>query len=124
MRGPGAQHPGRDSPGPPLACFLACVLMTTRKADIRMTSRPTAYVTREQGAAEIQVSPSTWDAMVDVGMLPKPYMLGPNQDLPRWRWIEVDNRIAGELRDADKEAEPFFRGLSHGKTKERGRDVS
>lgn len=99
--------------------------MTTRKADIQLTPRPTAYVTCEEGAAELRVSPSTWDAMVDVGRLPKPYLLGPNQDLPRWRWMEVDNRIAGEHRDnAKEEAEPFFRGLSHGTKKERGRDAS
>jgi hypothetical protein len=98
--------------------------MTVRKADIRLTTRPTAFVTREEGGAELRVSPSTWDAMVDVGLLPKPYMLGPNQDLPRWRWIEVDNHIADQHRDGDKEAEPFFRGLADGAKKERGGDVA
>ena len=33
--------------------------MTARKADIRLNSRLTAYVSRESGAAELQVSPST-----------------------------------------------------------------
>ena len=37
--------------------------MTTRKANIPLTSRLTAYVTHEGGAAELQVSPSTWDQM-------------------------------------------------------------
>ena len=37
--------------------------MTTRKADIRLTSRLTAYVIHEGGAAELQVSPSTCDEL-------------------------------------------------------------
>jgi hypothetical protein len=37
--------------------------MTTRKADIPLASRLTAYGTHEGGAAELQVSPSTWDEM-------------------------------------------------------------
>ena len=52
---------------------------------------------------------------MNVGQLPKPYLLGPNQDLPRWRWIEVDDHIAAEHRDDDKEAEPFFGGLAVGR---------
>ena len=101
-----------------------CVAMTTRKADIRLTSRPTAYVTREEGAAELRVSPSTWDDMEERGQLPEAYHIGPNKDLKRWRWIEVDEHIASEHRDDGKEAEPFFRGLGHGTKKERGRDVA
>jgi hypothetical protein len=92
--------------------------MTTRKADIRLANRPTAFVTREEGAAELRVSPTTWDEMAACGLLPKPYMVGPNHDLPRWLWREVEERIVGEHRDADKEAEPFFRGLAHGKKKD------
>ena len=37
--------------------------MTARKADIPVTSRLTAYGTHEGGAAELQVSPSTWDGL-------------------------------------------------------------
>jgi hypothetical protein len=98
--------------------------MTTRKADIRLTTRLTAFVTREEGAAELRVSPSTWDEMGERGQLPKPYMVGPNQDLPRWLWREVEDHIAAKHRDNAKEAEPFFRGLGHGTKKERGRDVA
>jgi hypothetical protein len=96
--------------------------MTTRKADIPLSSRLTAYVTRESGAAELQVSPSTWDEMVDRGLLPKPYLLGPNKDLKRWRWCEVENRIVGDVIGGDQqERELFFRSLSSGKTPERKR---
>jgi predicted DNA-binding transcriptional regulator AlpA len=98
--------------------------MTTRKADIRLTTRLTAYVTREEAAAELRISPSTWDEMEVRGQLPKPYFLGPNKDLKRWRWSEVDNRIADEHRDDSKEAEPFFRRLADGAKKERGGDVA
>lgn len=52
--------------------------MTVRKSDIPLNSRLTAFVSRETGAAELQVSPSTWDAMEECGQLPKPYLLGPN----------------------------------------------
>ena len=46
--------------------------MTTRKANIPLTSRLTADVTREEGAAELRVSPSTWDEMVECGQIPPP----------------------------------------------------
>jgi hypothetical protein len=95
--------------------------MTTRKANIQLASRLTAYVTREEGAAELRISPATWDDMAACGLLPKPYLVGPNKDMKRWRWCEVDDRIAGEDRQADRE-EPFFRGLANGPKKERGRD--
>jgi hypothetical protein len=98
--------------------------MTTRKADIQLTTRPTAFVTREEGAAELRISPSTWDEMGACGLLPKPCMVGPNQDLPRWLWREVEDRIAGEHRDDGKEAEPFFRRLADGKTKDAKRETA
>ena len=44
--------------------------MTTRKSNIPLTYHLTAYVTREEGAAELRVSPSTWDEMVECGQIP------------------------------------------------------
>jgi hypothetical protein len=96
--------------------------MTARKAEIPLGPRLTAYVTRESGAAELQVSPSTWDEMVNRGVLPKPYLLGPNKDLKRWRWCEVENSIIGDvIGDVHQEREPFFRSLTSGQTTERKR---
>ena len=50
--------------------------MATRKTDIALSPRLTAYITREEGAAELRVSPSTWDEMVECGQLPKAIRLG------------------------------------------------
>jgi predicted DNA-binding transcriptional regulator AlpA len=97
--------------------------MTARKADIPLTFRLTAYVTREQGAAELQVSPSTWDDMVACGQLPKPRRLGRMGSILRWRWTDVDNRLRGD--DAyHADPEPFFREQAHGTTKDRKREAA
>jgi hypothetical protein len=98
--------------------------MTVRKSDIPLNSRLTAFVSRETGAAELQVSPSTWDAMEECGQLPKPYLLGPNKDIKRWLWADVVKRIVGEEITGDQQPEPFFRGLASGTTKERKREVA
>ena len=47
--------------------------MTARKTDIVLSARLTAYVTREEGAAELRVSPSTWDEMVECGQVPRQF---------------------------------------------------
>jgi hypothetical protein len=93
--------------------------MTKRRADIVLPPRLTAYVTREEGAAELRISPSTWDDLVDRGVLPKSvHRLGT---IKRWRWEDVDSR----LRNDDAESpEPFFRGVSSGTAKDRKRDVA
>ncbi|MFY9838889.1 MAG: hypothetical protein WAK55_20915, partial [Xanthobacteraceae bacterium] len=78
-----------------------------------------AYVTREQGAAELQISPSTWDDFVACGLLPQPRRLGGS--ILRWRWDDVDKAIRGE--DADTDREPYFRD-SHGSKAKRGRDAA
>ena len=54
--------------------------MTARKSDIALPPRLTAYVTREEGAAELRISPSTWDEMVECGATPPPYSNGQNGD--------------------------------------------
>jgi predicted DNA-binding transcriptional regulator AlpA len=88
--------------------------MTVRKADIPLNSRRTAYVTREQGAAELQVSPSTWDEMVERNLLPKPHLLGPRRNIPRWCWAEVDEAIRKSGRYLDQDDEPYFRERESG----------
>ena len=95
--------------------------MTARKSDIALPSRLTAYVTREEGAAELRISPSTWDEMVECGKLPQPVRMGRNGTIKRWRWADVDSR----LRNDDPEhSEPYFRGSSNGTAKDRKRDVA
>lgn len=89
--------------------------MTTRKDKLGLTSRLTAFVTREEGAAELRISPSTWDDMVKHKQLPQPYLIGPNHDIKRWRWSEIERRIVGdESGEDDQPGEPYFRGLARG----------
>ena len=93
--------------------------MTKRRADIVLPPRLTAYVTREEGAAELRISPSTSDDLVDRGVLPRPvHRLGT---IKRWRWEDVDSRLRN---DDAKSPEPFFRGVSNGTAKDRKRDVA
>ena len=94
--------------------------MTSRKSDIPLNSRLTAYVTREQGAAELSISPSTWDELVDCGQLPKPIKLGR---MLRWRWADVDNQLRGEDRHCPDQ-EPYFREQSNGTQKDCRRVVA
>jgi predicted DNA-binding transcriptional regulator AlpA len=84
-----------------------------------------AYVSRETGAALLDISVDTWDAMVKGGRLPKPVRIGISGTTPRWRWADIDEALSGK-RDlnADNEPEPFFRGLAGGKTKDRRRVTS
>jgi predicted DNA-binding transcriptional regulator AlpA len=95
--------------------------MTARKSDIALSARLTAYVTREEGAAELRISPSTWDELVDSGQIPKPIRLGRMGTILRWRWADVDSRLRGD--DADT-LEPYFRGLGNGTAKDRKRNVA
>lgn len=69
--------------------------MTARKSDIRLAGERTpAYVTREVGAAELCVSLGTWDTWASDGTLPSPAPGFP-ASCPRWRWADVDARLAG-----------------------------
>jgi predicted DNA-binding transcriptional regulator AlpA len=95
--------------------------MTARKSDIALSARLTAYVTREEGAAELRISPSTWDELVDSGHIPKPIRLGRMGTILRWRWADVDSRLRGD--DADT-PEPYFRGLGNGTAKDRKRNAA
>lgn len=98
--------------------------MTIRKANIPLGQRVTAYVTREQGAAELQVSPSTWDEMVACGQLPKPLRLGRMGNILRWRWQDVDRALSGDNHPRDDKPEPFFRDRTHGQEKNQQRDAA
>jgi hypothetical protein len=51
--------------------------MIVRKSDTRLAARLTAYLTQDKVAGELRLSPPTVGEMVDRGLLPKPYLLGP-----------------------------------------------
>jgi predicted DNA-binding transcriptional regulator AlpA len=95
--------------------------MTARKSDIALPPRLTAYVTREEGAAELRISPSTWDEMVACGQLPRPIRMGRLGTIKRWRWVDVDSHLRGDDADAP---EPFFREPSNGTAKDRKRNAA
>jgi hypothetical protein len=69
--------------------------MTIRKSDnLLRGGRTPAYVGRETGAAELQISPDTWDQWVKDGTLPSPCEAFP-VGTPRWRWEDVDRKLSG-----------------------------
>lgn len=75
--------------------------MTTLKRDLTLPARPRSYMSREEGAAELGISPDTWDRWVGDGRLPKPAPGFP-ESTPRWRWVDVDRKLAGKVdNDAD-----------------------
>lgn len=87
--------------------------------------RPPSYVSRETGAAELDISTDTWDEMVKNGRLPKPIKVGTAGTTPRWRWEDVDAVLSGRRPITPEcEPEPFFRGLANGTQKDRGRAAS
>ena len=69
--------------------------MTARKKDnLLRGDRTPAYVDRVTGAAELLISPDTWDQWVKEGRLPPPYDAFP-ASTPRWRWEDVDRKLCG-----------------------------
>jgi predicted DNA-binding transcriptional regulator AlpA len=86
-----------------------------------LSARLTAYVTREEGAAELRISPSTWDELVKSGQIPKPIRLGRTGTILRWRWADVDRSLHSD--DAGP-PEPYFRGLGDGTAKDRKRNAT
>jgi hypothetical protein len=97
--------------------------MTARKDSLRLPVRTPAYVDRETGAAELVISPATWDQWVADGRLPAPAPGFP-ANAPRWRWADVDRRMSGKV-DSDADAFVAAAGkLRHGPNKGRGRDAA
>lgn len=95
--------------------------MTTRKAEnLLRGDRTPAYVSRETGAAELQISADTWDVWVKEGRLP-PSCLGFPASTPRWRWEDVDRRLSGRKAEA-ADADAYIKGATtHPKKKARRR---
>lgn len=72
--------------------------MTTRKDDTSLKPRPPSYVCRETGAAELEISPDTWDQYERDGRLPARAPGFPSST-PRWRWRDVDAKLSGKTAD-------------------------
>ena len=93
--------------------------MTVRKASLPLPPRTPAYVSREVGAAELCISPETWDRMVAAGELPKAdkRFLGT---LPRWEWAAVQSHLKG---DGERATIPdvYVLGAENAKAKEKRR---
>jgi hypothetical protein len=82
--------------------------MTAQKETLFLPSRTPAYVDRETGAAELRISPETWDRWVKERRLPSPSPGFPSS-APRWRWADVDRRMSGKL---DNDADAFVAAAS------------
>jgi hypothetical protein len=83
--------------------------MTTRKSELLLPARTPAFVSREVGAAELGISPETWDRWVEVGILP-PAASGFPDSTPRWRWVDVDRKLVG-TRPEVPALEPYLEGI-------------
>lgn len=84
-------------------------IVTTKKSAVIMHRTP-AFVSREVGAAELCVSPATWDRWVADGKLPAPFPTFPG-GLPRWRWQDVEQFLTGAEIVSQAEAptmDPFI----------------
>jgi hypothetical protein len=98
--------------------------MTVRKADnLLLGDRTPAYVSRETGAAELQISPATWDQWVKEGRLPSPCDTFPS-GTPRWRWEDVDRKLSGQKSVVDTTDAAMRGALTFGKKKGNRRDAA
>jgi hypothetical protein len=98
--------------------------MTPRKSDLPLPARTPAFVSRELGAAELVVSPETWDRWVRDGILPAPAPGFP-ASTPRWRWLDVDRKLAGKNAELTG-LESYLAGIGklRGSKKDSGRDAA
>jgi hypothetical protein len=96
--------------------------MTLRKADnLLRGDRTPAYVDRETGAAELRISPDTWDQWVKEALLPQSCDSFP-AGTPRWRWEDVDRKLSGQKAPTD---DAFIQGAAFfGKKKGSRRDAA
>lgn len=83
--------------------------MTSPKDHLKLPPRPPSYVCRETGAAELEVSPDTWDRFEADGRLPA-RAPGFPESTPRWRWADVDAKLSGKTETA---LDPYMTGASN-----------
>lgn len=96
--------------------------MTARKSDnVLRGDRTPSYVSRETGAAELQISPDTWDQWVKAGTIPPACDTFPSGS-PRWRWSDVDNKLSGAK--ASKSDAAVLGAANFGKKKGSERDAA
>ena len=93
--------------------------MSTRKADLHLPTRTPTFVSREVGAAELCISPDTWDRMVDRKELPLPVIVS---GMPRWKWEVVEAWLSGKQDYAKVPENPLLAALTNGKTQKRRND--
>jgi len=81
--------------------------VTARKTALPLPVRTPAYVSREVGAAELGISPETWDRWVDDGILP---LVAPGfpPSTPRWKWVDVDHKLSTPAQEST--TDPFIVG--------------
>jgi hypothetical protein len=98
--------------------------MTTRKSALVLPARTPAFVSREVGAVELGISPETWDRWVSEGILPAAAPGFPTST-PRWRWVDVDHKLAGKRTEATS-LESYLTGIGRirGAKKDRERDAA
>jgi len=85
--------------------------MTARKVALPLPSRTPAFVSRAVGAAELCISPETWDRLVASGVLP-PADTKLGGASPRWQWAKVIARLSGRGEDAIiDESSPYIRAI-------------
>lgn len=96
--------------------------MTKPKALLPLPARTPAYVSREVGAAELCISPETWDAWVRSGTLPRACPATDSSGAPRWRWADVDAALCGQATHALPSApDPYMPRAGDGERAKRGR---
>jgi len=96
--------------------------VTIRKSENRMERTP-QFICRETGAAELEISPATWDRWVEDGRLPPPAPGFP-ESTPRWRWLDVEQRMSGKPVESQDPYVVAVTRLPHGEKKDRRRDVA
>jgi len=68
--------------------------MTASRHALPARDRVPEFVDRATGAAELCISPATWDKWVKNGILPQPACGFPPSS-PRWCWIDVRDKLRG-----------------------------
>lgn len=84
--------------------------VTKPKSELPLPARTPTYVSREVGAAELCISPETWDAMVARGEIPPPdHKIGGV--MPRWKWDRVEGWLSRKDGESDVPRDPYVTGV-------------
>jgi predicted DNA-binding transcriptional regulator AlpA len=69
--------------------------------------RPPSFVSKATLAAELDMSESTVDSLVQRGLLPKPFKCGGSV---RWRWADVSAKLSTEMSGGEDQ---FMAGVEN-----------